>query len=150
MSLQHAPDLSKYPPRSARVRLGGYVILPRMLDKGRATIAGRNGGYHYDCPMDQRFINFVGIDASALRKELEAGKGDGEILEWIDKHAKHKRSDFEIAAWSTYSEQRAPSDVESREFYHGEHMKIGPKREDIATWFDYLDLDDYVSFGGKA
>jgi len=22
--------------------------------------------------------------------------------------------------------------------------------EDIATWFDLLDLDDYVSFGGNA
>jgi hypothetical protein len=40
MSL-HTPDLTKQPPRSARVRLGGYVILPRMLDKGRATIAGK-------------------------------------------------------------------------------------------------------------
>ena len=34
----HAPDLTKQPPRSPRVRLGGYVILPRCLDKGRATI----------------------------------------------------------------------------------------------------------------
>jgi hypothetical protein len=23
-------------------------------------------------------------------------------------------------------------------------------REDIKTWFDLLDLDDYVTFGGKA
>ena len=29
-------DLTKRAPRSGRVRLGGYVILPRMLDKGRA------------------------------------------------------------------------------------------------------------------
>ncbi len=36
MSL-HTPDLTKFPPRSPRVRLGGYVILPRMLDKGRAS-----------------------------------------------------------------------------------------------------------------
>ena len=33
------PDLTKFPPRSPRVRLGGYVTLPRMLDKGRATLA---------------------------------------------------------------------------------------------------------------
>jgi len=30
------------------------------------------------------------------------------------------------------------------------HGKVGPKREDIYTWFDLLDLDDYVSFGGQA
>ena len=40
MSL-HTPDLTKQPPRSPRVRLGGYVVLPRMLDKGRATLAGK-------------------------------------------------------------------------------------------------------------
>ena len=39
----HAPDLTKQPPRSPRVRLGGYVILPRILDKGRALLAGTQG-----------------------------------------------------------------------------------------------------------
>ena len=36
-------DLTQRPPRSFRVRLGNYVILARMLDKGRATVAGKNG-----------------------------------------------------------------------------------------------------------
>ncbi len=75
------PDLTKQPPRSPRVRLGGYVILPRMLDKGRSTIAGRNGEYHYACPMDQRLLEFTGIDPEALKKQLAADKGDWAILE---------------------------------------------------------------------
>jgi hypothetical protein len=54
-----------------------------------------------------------------------------------------------IGAWSAFVEQRAPADAESREFFHDTHKKIAPKREDVATWFDLLDLDDYVSFGGK-
>jgi hypothetical protein len=40
MALKNAPDLTKRPPRSPRVRLGGLALLPRMLDKGRATVAG--------------------------------------------------------------------------------------------------------------
>ena len=75
-----APDLTKRPPRSPRVRLGGYVLLPRMIDKGRADIAGKTGEYHYNCPLDQRFVEFVGIDPAALREQLASGKGDGEIL----------------------------------------------------------------------
>jgi hypothetical protein len=130
--------------------LGGYVILPRCLDKGRATIAGKQGEYHYACPLDQRFLEFVGIDPEVLKKELASGKGDGEILEWITANAKHKRTDVEIATWSTFAEQRAPSDVDSREYFNGMHKTAAPKREDINTWFDMLDLDDYVSFGGKA
>ena len=150
MAMKNAPDLTQRPPRSPRVRLGGYVILPRMLDKGRATINGKHGEYHYDCPMDQRFLNFVGVNAAALKKQLAAGKGDTEILEWIQKNAKHKRTEPEIAAWSAYAEQRAPADTESREFFHGIHAKVAPKREDIATWFDLLDVDDHVTFGGQA
>ena len=150
MALNNAPDLTKRPPRSPRVRLGGYVVLPRMLDKGRATVAGKNGEYHYNCPLDQRFLNFVGIGAEALKKQLSTGKSDGEILDWIQKSAKHKKIEPEILTWSAWQEQRSPSDTESRDFFHGIHSKIAPKREDVATWFDLLDLDDYVSYGGKA
>lgn len=143
-----ASDLTQRPPRSPRVRLGGFVILPRMLDKGRAGIAGKNGEYKYACPLDQRFLQFAGIDPAALRTQLEAGKGDGEILEWITANSSTKPNDAEILAWSAYQELRAPADIESREFFHGVHTQVAPKREDIATWFDLLDLDDYVSFGG--
>ncbi len=146
----NAPDLTKQPPRSPRVRLGGYAILPRCLDKGRATLAGKQGEYIFNCPTDQRFLDFAGISAAPLQKELAAGKGDGEILAWIQANAKHRRTDAEIAAWSSHAEQRAPADPESRQFFNSLHAKIAPQREDIATWFDLLDLDDYVSFGGKA
>jgi hypothetical protein len=146
----NSPDLTKQPPRGPRVRLGGYVILPRMLDKGRATIAGKQGEYIFACPLDQRFLDFAGINPKALKKQLAAGKGDGEILAWIQANAKHQRTDSEIAAWSAYSERRVPGDPESRDYFNGLQAKVAPKREDIATWFDLLDVDDYVSFGGKA
>jgi hypothetical protein len=149
MAIQ-APDLTKQPPRSPRVRLGGYAILPRMLDKGRATIVGKNGEYHFACPTDQRFLGFVGIDPAALKKELAKGKGDGEIVEWIRANARHQRTEVEIAAFTAYADRVAPSNLESRAFFNELHSKAGAKREDIVTWFDLLDLDDYVSFGGKA
>ena len=145
-----APDLTKHAPRSVRARLGGFVILPRMLDKGRAEIAGTNGEYHYNCPLDQHFLAFVGVDAAALREQLALGKGDWEILQWITSHSKHERSALEILQWSAYHEGRGPSSVEQRQWFQELHQQIGPKREDIASWSELLDLDDYVSFGGKA
>ena len=150
MALNNAPDLTQHAPRSPRVRLGGYAILPRMLDKGRAVIAGKNGEYDYACPLDQRFLEFAGINPDALKKQLAAGKGDGEILEWIQKNSKTQRTDPEIAAWSEFAERRVPTDSDSRKFFNDLHDKTAPKREDIATWFELLDVDDYVSFGGKA
>lgn len=145
-----APDLTQRPPRSARVRLGGYAILPRMLDKGRATLAGKNGDYHYDCPLDQRFLTFAGIDAGQLKEQLALGKGDGEILDWITENAANKPADWQIAQWTAWIEQRGPGDVGTKEFFSGELAKLSKTREDILAWADLLDLDDYVSYGGKA
>ena len=147
MSL-HTPDLTKFPPRSARVRLGGYAILPRMLDKGRATLAGSNGEYHYACPLDQQFLVFAGVDPEALEKELT--KSDTEVLAWIQASAKNKRTPVEIAAWSTWQDQRAPDNTDGREYLNGLHKAGAPDREDIVSWFDVLDMDDFVSFGGRA
>jgi len=145
------PDLTQRPPRSPRSRLGGYVILPRMLDKGRATIAGKNGEYHFNCPLDQRFVSFVGIDANKLLAELKKGKGDGEILEWVQANAKNKLQPWEIEQWSDYMDRRGPdSDAETMQFFSQYIAKFSKTREDIRSWADLLDIDDFVSFGGKA
>ena len=144
----NSPDLTKFPPRSPRVRLGGYVILPRCLDKGRATLAGENGEYHYACPLDQDFLEYAGIDPEELKKQL--GKSDSEVLEWINANAKYKHTASEIAAWSAWQELSAPDNPKSREHFNEMHKAAAPQRTDIASWFDVLDLDDYVSFGGKA
>ncbi len=150
MSTPNGPDLTQQPPRSDRVRIGGYVILARMLDKGRATLAGTNGDYHYDCPVDKRFLEFAGVEAEAIKQQLAGGAGDGDILKWIEANSTTNPSAAEIQAWSSHQEQRAPGDLGSREFFSELHKGAGPEREDIHTWFDLLDLDDFVSFGGKA
>src|SRR5258706_8793029 len=103
MASKTTTDLTQRPPRSPRVRLGSYATLPRMLDKGRATIAGKNGEYHYACPLDQRILEFLGISADALQAQLKAGKGDGEILEWIQKNGKNKHTEAEIVGWSEWA-----------------------------------------------
>jgi hypothetical protein len=142
-------DLTQRPPRSPRVRLGGYCILPRMLDKGRAVIAGKQGEYKFACPLDQEFLHFAGVDPEKLREQLAEGKGDGEILEWILGNQNNKRLPHEIEAWSCHQDRRTPGEMEKREYFHEIHKGIAPNRRDIVSWFDLLDLDDYASYGGK-
>ena len=149
MNLQ-SPDLTQHPPRSPRVRLGGYSLLPRLLDKGRAAIGGKNGEYHYACPNDQQFLEFTGISPDALKAELQKGKGDWEILEWINITARFKRSEAEIQSWSDAADKRAPNNPDGRDYFNAEHKRLAPNRTDIVAWADLLDLDDYVTFGGKA
>ncbi len=126
------------------------MILPRMLDKCRAALAGKAGDYTYACPLDGEFLDFVGIDPGALKAEVSKGRTDSEILAWINAHAAHRRTESEIVAWSAHQELRAPDNVESRGHFQALHAKIAAHRQDIATWFDLLDLDDFVSFGGHA
>jgi len=144
-------DLTQRPPRSFRVRLGNDVVLARMLDKGRANLAGKNGEYIYNSPTDQRLVQFLGFDPKALLKKLATGKGDGEMLEWIQSHSKTPRSPWEIEAWSAFMEKRAPdSDAETLAFFAEQLGRLSKTREDIKTFFEFGELDDYVSFGGKA
>ena len=141
-------DLTQHPPRSPRLKLGGYVILPRMLDKGRAELAGKAGEYHFACPLDQRFLAFSGLASEDILNLLKQGKSDTEVLAWIQENT--KRDEWEIFHWSNFVLQRAPGDNESREHFNESLQKLAPNREDIVTWFDFLDVDDFVSFGGLA
>ena len=144
-------DLTQRPPRSPRVTLGGYVLLPRILDKCRALIAGKNGEYRFGAQrMDRHFLNFTGIDEAALQAEVAAGKSDSEILAWVQSNSKTPREPWEIAQWSNYQLQRAAdSDAETLQVFAEAVAKFSTTREDIKTWFDLLDLDDYVTFGGQ-
>ena len=55
-------DLTQRTPRSFRVRLGGFVVLARMLDKGRAALSKKYGEYNYNSPTDQHLVRFLGFD----------------------------------------------------------------------------------------
>jgi len=58
------------------------------------------------------------------------------------------RAPHGLAAWSAWFEQLPPTTTAGREFFRHTHAAVGPRREDIATWFDLLDLEDFVTFGG--
>ena len=120
-----------------------------MLDKGRAELVGKSGEYHYNCPLDQRILEFLGVEAEALKAELAAGKGDGQILEWIRENQTNRHTQDEIESWSGQSDARKP-DAESQSFFDDLRKAAAPHRTDIKTWSELLDLDDYVSFGGNA
>ncbi len=142
------PDLTQYPPRSPRVPLGGYVHLPRLLDKARAFAAGKNGEYNYNCPRDRQFFDFAGVSDTAFLAEVKLGKSDSEMLAWV--LTQTKRTPYEIAAWSAWMIHDSPGGFYAHGRYRESIEKHAPERKDISTFFDMLDFDDYVTFGGKA
>lgn len=142
-----APDLTQHPPRSMHVRIGGYVHLARLLDKARAFNAGKNAGYHFNCPLDRRFFDFTGIDHEIMLAEIKKGGSDTEILTWVN--ATTKRTPFEVRAWSEWMEQLAPGGAGGHEWIAETIKANAGDRDDIRSFADLLDLDDYVSYGGK-
>ncbi len=142
------PDLTQHPPRSVRVRIGGYAHLARLLDKARAVIVNKGADYHYNCPLDQQLFAFVGVTADAMLAEIKAGKTDVEILTWLN--ANTKRQPYEVLAWSAWLEQLGPGDAEGHEWIASVIKGNKSAREDIRSFAEMLDLDDFISYGGKA
>ena len=143
-----SPDLNEHPPRSVRVRIGGYAHLARLLDKARAVIAGKNAGYHYNCPLDQQLFAFTGVSGDAMLAEIKSGKTDLEILAWLN--ANTKRQTFEVFVWSAWLEQHGPGSADGHEWIAGVIKGNKSARDDIRSFAEMLDLDDYISYGGKA
>jgi len=138
-------DLTREPPRSPRFRLGNYAILARTLDKCRASIAGKLGDYHFDCPLDNMLFGFKGIKGDEFRAEVEKGPGDHEIVRWFNEHGS-KKTPEEIKAWSDEVEAANPyNDPEKREWFE---EQVKPHGLDPAktTLFDWLEVDDKTSF----
>jgi hypothetical protein len=140
-----AKDLTKQAPASPRTRVGGYVILARMADKGRAALAGTIGEFHFDCPLDNFLFGFKGVKGSDVQAQIAAGATDEQIAEWLNANGTKKTAE-EIKAWSDGAEGYKPyEDPEKKEWFAGECAKAGidPK---TSTLFDWLETDDRQSF----
>ncbi len=143
MSEINALDLSKVFPRSPRERLGGYVVAGRMLDKCRAVIAGTNGDYHFDCPLDNMFLGFVEITAEDFRAFVETGASDDEVGEWIQKNAK-ERPQREIIQWNNDMRDKRirTMPIELQEFLEGYIPENIPAGKIVRVWFDVYDIEE--------
>jgi Domain of unknown function (DUF5069) len=140
-----AKDLTKEAPRSPRVRIGGYALMARMIDKGRATLNRTAGEYHFACPLDQSLLSFKEVTAEDVKTVLASGAGDNEIVAWFNEHGTPKNAD-EIKAWSDSVEAMRPyENPDQREWFTGECAPLGldPAK---TTLVEYLETDDRVSF----
>ncbi len=138
-------DLTKTAPRSPSTRLGNYVILARAVDKGYAEINGNVGDYHFDCPLDNRLFDFKEVKAADLRRLLEDGTTDDEVVAWLDGHGADKTAE-EVAAWSDQMEAYKPyEDPEMKEWFAEQVAPLGLDPA-TTTLFQWLDADDKAAY----
>ena len=138
-----AIDLRTGVPRSARAKLGGYVIAARALDKCRADLVGWQGEYHYDCPLSHIFLDFAGIDAGVFRDFVATGATDDEVGAWIKAHATQQEA-IEVVRFNNTWRDKRLSDLDDRlqgfvEGYVDENCPPGVR---IYTFFDVYDAEE--------
>lgn len=152
MSTTIHTDLTQRPPRSPRVRLGGFAHLPRLIDKARAADSGQLGVYIYgdDSLLDLEFFKFTGLTPDTLLNKVSEGSGDSEILEWVLAHSTQPLLPHQIESWSAWIEKIPGLNPNVRAWIAEFSLAQTPPRTDVGTLFEYLDLDDYVRFGGHA
>jgi len=134
---------SKQFPRSPRQTLAGYVLAARAVDKCRAVLAGCEGEYHSNCPLDQRWLKFAEIDYDDFRSFVATGATDDEIAEWIREHAK-ERSRAEIIGWNNKERDLHLSDLplELQEYMEDYIRQNIPRNRVVHHWFDVYDLEE--------
>jgi hypothetical protein len=142
-------DLRMEAPRSAHIRVGGYAILGRTIDKCRALVAGNVGEYHFDCPLDNMLFGFKGVKGNDFKARIEQGAGDEEIVEWLNQSGE-KKIPTDIKRWSDRMEASSLyDDLEKHDYFVQQTRKLGLDPGKTTT-FEWLDIDDRVSQEQKA
>lgn len=133
--------------RSPRATLGGYVILPRLIDKLRLHAQGElPAEYHPQLlapepALDGRFLAFTGVDAEALQGAILSSADDEAIFAWVEHHGR-PRSDAEKREWAAAIEAYRP-DADRAARRRAAYPKVAA-RVDVGaiSVFDLIDLDE--------
>jgi hypothetical protein len=133
--------------RSPRETLGGFVFLPRLIDKVRCYAMGQlPAAYHENLlkegrTFDGRFMSFVGVSPEELRKAVLASKTDAEVLSWVLKNG-HPKTEKEIMQWILEIRNDRPD--KERSLARERSYPEVAKKWDVSRLspFDLIDLDE--------
>jgi hypothetical protein len=138
-------DLTKQAPHSPRERVGGFVIAKRTIDKCRASLTGKLGEYHYDCPLDNVLFGFKGINGDQFKAAVKTSKTYEEIGAWLQANGT-KKTPAEINAWSDGVDVDSPMKSPKKRAHFIENCTQLGLNPETSTTFDWLEADDRVSF----
>lgn len=112
-------------------------MLPRTIDKLRATLPGGNIGPYAIRGFSQRMLDAIGVSEDELRQAVAGAQNDEEVGEWLRAHAN-------LAAYadiSTFLRKRSLSDIEDRAAFAKRYPVI-EKKPELHYLFDVLEADD--------
>jgi hypothetical protein len=135
--------MQKLRPRSPYEKLGGYVHLPRLIDKAKLNRRGLLDGYNYQTVgFDKHLLAFLKIDGDALEDTVHRLEEDDAIWQWTQKNC-GPHSDDAIEQWNQAMISRHPDTAAKKaRFTHFLKEAGGEGRKDIRTYFDLIEFDE--------
>src|SRR3954471_335196 len=95
-------------PRSPYERLGGYVHLPRLIDKAKLHRKGLLNGYNYkSVGFDKHLLAFLKLDPDAFEEAANRLDNDTSIFDWVQANGE-KHSPESVEQWSQAMISRHP------------------------------------------
>jgi gluconokinase len=138
--------------RTPYAQTGGISYFPRMLDKIRLHAAGQlPQDYHANLGggFDGRALSFLWIEYAALVDRVKQGGTDDEILAWTVAQGRQPNPE-EIEIWNEFMRKRGWNDESSERLAIRKRESAFEKRDDIQTFFDYIDADEGRPVGKNA
>ena len=135
--------MQKLFPRSPYDRLGGYVHLPRLIDKARLHRKGLLDGYNYKTVgFDKHLLAFLKINGDAFEEAANRLDDDAAILDWVAKNAAPHTPE-EIEHWNqTMISRRPDTAAKKARFVLFLKESGGEGRDDVRTYFDLIEFDE--------
>ena len=131
-------DLSKKPPRSPWVKIGGAYMLARTIDKLRGSLPGGHPGPYKIVPgFSERLLQIIGCSEDEIRDVVARAKSEDEVVNWVAARIDKEK----LERYNDRASKRSIGDVDDLEdFIKRYPVAKGLPRE--TSIFDLLDKDD--------
>ena len=135
--------MQKLHPRSPYAKLGGYVHLPRLIDKAKLHRQGLLNGYNYKTVgFDKHLLAFLKLNGDAFEEAANRLEEDAPILNWVQENGE-KHSPEATEQWNEAMIPRHPDTAAKKaRFLHFLKQSGGEGRKDIRTYFDLIEFDE--------
>jgi uncharacterized protein DUF5069 len=136
-------DFSKRPPRGPREQLDGLAMLPRTIDKFRASLPGGNlNGYRIE-GISSRLLGWLGVGEDEMRQAVATASNDEDVARWL-------RERTDVSQYPAFTEQmakRTVDDVADKERFRT--LYPWAEQNGLRAIFDIIEEDDRRTFSGR-
>ena len=130
--------------RSPHEKIGPIVYFPRLLDKIRLHAAGTlPADYIHNLGegFDKACVAHLGIDYAALVERVKDGGSDEEIFKWAQEKGR-PLTEQDHVVWNEFMRKRGWNDVATERLIQRKAESGFTQRDDIQTFFDFIDADE--------